>query len=547
MKLPPEESEPPPQEHQLEYIPPVQERAKYVLFAGDHGGGATFRLAYACLDFINLKNKPLHVVVTVPERRTCEARHLNILKDLKKRGAAVSTVVDITRLERHLIVQRHTYEKIYFYFPRIDVSFVSETQNIMKNFFLSSVFDGIDADGAVTHIFQKDCLQAPYTRVSKRIPEVLRADQQEYFNQSVKEVYEFQSEKRGHPFTKIVYALDKVAKSSSAPLETIFLKKMLSYENVFVPGFKLDAGGKRRIHFAISQYLKFKGNICNTTSLIYCVHSAKYFLDNFCPFRHFLTYFSADFDSIRQIVSAIMRQLHSDIPEDTPEFIWNNTASILNSREVSATPDTTPSYSFSAICRNIRALMAYYTVNEKDMYTYYDNLKIEVQSYDNSMELHKRHFEIGNIFEFEHSEMRTYGILLNLEKLSVLKFHIAEERVLLSSGYFCERMMDGASVLIYRPVSLYPPIHRRVITLQCLPHPSALVFENNLLLVLWNVAREVVKSCENSVKYDESTDRMFTIFYLQYMSYDKVLSDNCVGKIQRRVFEVMNYLMEHES
>ncbi|XP_055952678.1 ferredoxin-fold anticodon-binding domain-containing protein 1 homolog isoform X2 [Argiope bruennichi] len=395
-----------------------------------------------------------------------------------------------------------------------------------------------DTDGAVTHFFCRG--QAVLMPADKS--GIHNLSNKKNFIHDIKCVFECLTRKVSSPYSKIVSVIDDVASSSFISLQKIFISNLLFCRAAVSPCASIPQNEKlsncdsiniccKCLDTIISEFLRSKENDeqneNNTiTSLISCICCMHYFKTHFHPFMHFVSYFSSSLDSLLRGFQSILESIKLNFPLNSKDFCWNDLSSYINAKPI--IPDQShyllnnPEY--------IQSIYLTCSVAKSNCCVFYTDIEIVMEHRKNFCPSSiKNNFEIGQIIKFTHLSKMYYVILLNLETISSIKFHVMDYRILLlQDSYFCNKVCQDSLCLVYRPLSLYPPLYLHDISFWINESFS----EESLFILAWNIVGELVKSIKLiDIYQDILTKRESRCYRFYYQSFNKALDKEELLKI----------------
>ncbi|GIZ01781.1 FDX-ACB domain-containing protein [Caerostris extrusa] len=541
--------------------PPGPRVINHTLFVGDTGVAFTVATNFVYHLMTRAISRTEYLTVIVPSWRGLTDDHLNRIKYLKGKGVAVATHVQLSRLEHHLVVQRHVYRNIFFHFPttftdhdpqwlpkkvlafrgcihvtlaekpipsrhdrlRRYYPYTREVVNIANNSKLklrdivaftkdhdytmktSGDFGGIQSEitveGAATLVFSR----STYVNIPILDTEtVLDRNPQEFFISSVRELYDSLSEKKNVPHTQLVYGLDTAARSSFSSVETIF-----------VPNLLMCTYGIGPTNFSPCVPPWNKGrefNMCETCMSAVILRFEKSesmaittsLVTCICCTHHF----EANLNPLIHLVT-YFNSSQTDLLEEADEYNITNVLAIYASCNLTITENC----------------------------SFYTDVEI-TQATEGAFiaDINKENFEIGRIIQFTLHDKPHYAAILNLELLSEIKFHIMDHRILISNtAHFCLRNLRGEVLDVYRSSSLYPAFYTREFSVWV----KIRDFEEKLLMILiWNLAGSVVNKVSLVSEYLPHVPNIVKerrTYDIVYQSLERVLPNFIVDKIHSYV------------
>ncbi|GIY49839.1 FDX-ACB domain-containing protein [Caerostris darwini] len=523
--------------------PPGPRVINHTLFVGDTGVAFTVATNYVYHLMNNTISRTEYLTAVVPSRRGLTNDHLNRIRYLKGKGVSVATHVQLSRLQNHLIVQRHVYRNIFFHFPTTFTDSDPEWRLFFKSAKKVLAFRGCIhislAEKPIPILYDGLRRYYPYTRevvdianntklklrdivkftkdhdytmrtsgdfrgiqaeinvegaaclifsrcINVNIPmldieTVLNRNHQEFFSSNVRELYDSLSEKKNVPHTQLVHGFYTAARSSFSSVETIF-----------VP------------------------------NLIMCTYGIG--PTNFSPC---IPPWNKD---LSKGIETILNKILAD-PLGIPFFSWPEIPQRINARIVNM--QESDEYTIT----NVLAIYASCNLTKTENCSFYTDVEItQATEVAFNADINKENFEIGHIIKFTLNDKPHYAAILNLELISEIKFHIMDHRILISkTAYFCERSLRGVQIGVFRPSSLYPAFYTREF--------SAWVkikdFEEKLLMILiWNLVGPVVNRLTLVSEYIPHVPNVVKekrTYRIVYQSLERVLPNYMVEKIHSYV------------
>ncbi|CAL1282266.1 unnamed protein product [Larinioides sclopetarius] len=417
--------------------------------------------------------------------------------------------------------------------------FNSELYNAYKCSGYRGLSKQFNTEGAVTHFF---CRGQTVLVPNNNFGIHSSSNNIENFIQNIKYIFECLSKKASLPYSKIVVDLDNAASSSFISLDKILINDLIFCKNIVSPCASVslneepDACENLSIcdmcmDTIISEFLRSKGNDESiTTSLISCICCIHYFKSHFHPFMHFISYFSSSFDSLLKGFQSILEHLKLKFPLNSLDFCYLDMSHNINAKISNQDQSLYSHYE----CEYIQSVYALCSVAKSSCCTFFTDIEIVTEHRKkNCRPSVKKTFEIGYIVKFTHFEKLYYVFMLNLEVISCIKFHAMDYRILLlEDSYFCNKVYQDSSFLVYRSVSLYPPLYLHDVSFWV----SESFREESLFILVWNVIGSLVKSIKLIDTYrDISTKRESRCYRFYYQSFNKVLNKENVLKIHLHV------------
>ncbi|GBM16469.1 hypothetical protein AVEN_94954-1 [Araneus ventricosus] len=412
---------------------------------------------------------------------------------------------------------------------------ISEEYEFREN---KDIIRAVNTAGAVSYTFERAQVISP-REITRRIPIIWNADR---FYESIKECFKSLSKKHQTTYARLVLALNSVSKRSFTSMDTILVNDLLNCENSASvcdcnpqreedPDYHITELCDKNLSTMISKFLQAKTTDDDAvTSMIFSVHCPHFFKAHFHPFVHILSYFSFSWDTINKGLAIIVKQLKREFPVNVPDFCWDD----IPERIKTSTLNTCALASTDYKRKHIQTIYAVCTFEEDDGWIFYAILDIAVRKGNvppppSSPTVQV--FEIGRLMRFTVFNKDCYVTLWNLEMLSCIQFHVMDYgRLLLDSAYFCRKSTRSTRILVYRPVSLYPPVYNRYVTFWV----DETFLDMALFMLVWNVAADIIKSVKliKACK-DEFTQREMRIYRFSYRSDEKILSCINATKIHK--------------
>ncbi|GFQ70828.1 ferredoxin-fold anticodon-binding domain-containing protein 1 [Trichonephila clavata] len=383
-----------------------------------------------------------------------------------------------------------------------------------------------NVEGAVTHIF---CRSEPVSLTNDSC-KILQYNNMNYFIQNVKNLNKSLSRKIDVPYTKIIFALDAVTEQV---FNKVFIDELLICEN-FLSHIDLVSEHKEKdfeqtnlcdncIDIVISTFLNSKKND-DITSLACNICCVNCFQLHKPLFTHLIAYFSIE-EFFPQFVNILLEVLKLKIPFNISDFCWLDSSKHLNMRTVTANR-----FSCSFNKEYYQSVYAVCSTRKSDCYIFYKDLEIILEHNKNFCPRSgMRNFEIGHIMKFIYNTKTYKVILLNLDLISSIVYHIMENKILLlNEGYFCEKVYQGTLTTVYRSISLYPPSY---------VHDVSFWIDENfqekyIFILAWNVVGELVKNVSLIDAYHvDSIKKESRCYRFEYQSFNKVLTKENALKI----------------
>ncbi|GIX68457.1 FDX-ACB domain-containing protein [Caerostris darwini] len=534
--------------------PPLHAPApvRHTLFMGETGVTFTIATCYIYHVLNNALSSTDWLTVVLPSERGLSRAHKVRERYLRRKGAAVATHVQLSRLEYYYITKRK-YRTIFFHFPKLSVedvaqwraifesakkalrvrgqlqvtltkrkhqSLFNERTGLMKSAtFIKSANDArlivrnlrqfaelhnyalepvqnyggaqneVDVIDAVTFIFARyRCVTIP------RIPieTILARNQQEYFLNDMRNLFATLSSRRRTPFPGLVYGLNSVAEHLFPSFETCFSSGLLMCGDGIGPD-NFSPCLPERTYMNEFNYC----DKCMSTVISKFVQSESQVMTTslitcICCTDNF-ELFSNPYHHLvtyfrPSLMTSEIKEMLIKVLLHTQDFPTFRWLDIPQQINVRII-DNQESNEFDI--QHVLTIFAACTVTKTATCSFYTEVQItEAEPISYIPIQGKENFEIAHIIQFTHKGKPYYAGVLNLELISEIKFHIMDYRSLISkSAYFCKRSLNGELVSIYRPLSLYSIFYERPFIFWVSPR----LFEEKLLLIfIWNLVGSLV-------------------------------------------------------
>ncbi|GFU44380.1 ferredoxin-fold anticodon-binding domain-containing protein 1 [Nephila pilipes] len=400
-----------------------------------------------------------------------------------------------------------------------------------------------DVDGAVTHIFSRG---KPVSLPNDSCKSILYNNNMNYFIQTMKNLYESLSRKIDVPYFKMMCALDAVAVQV---FDKIFIDELLICGN-FLSFMDPTSDYKEKdycdrtnlcdncLDCVISAFLNSKKNDDTITFLACSICCVNCFQLHNPLFTHLVAYFSSSDEFIERCLTVLLEMLKFEIPSNTSDFCWLDSSKHLNMRTVVA-----DQFLSSYNREYYQSIYAVCSVRKSNCYIFYTDVEIILEHNKNFCPRSgMKNFEIGHVIKFINNSKTYKVILLNLELISSVKYHIMENRILLlNDAYFCKKVYQETLTTVYRSISLYPPSYVHDVSFWINENFQ----EKYLFTLAWNVVGALVKNISLIDVYRAgSIIKESRCYRFEYQSFNRVLTKENALKLHMCLRNAMENILK---